>query len=149
MIAPSILLDRAMKGIYVHYLRNSYAPTPSSLPSIQFMIGCVKELYMLDVTAAYQHSFVYIRELAMQLRLTLQTGTHHSNSKNSKSNGHVKGSGKKSNDYSNGKALFGWNFVNAVRVWAQLIGSNDNTGGQQELSSLIYPLVQITLGAIR
>ena len=39
-----------------------------SLPVLTFMGNCVVELYGVDPTASYQHAFVYVRQLALNLR---------------------------------------------------------------------------------
>lgn len=47
----------------------------TKLQHIQFLGNCVTELFRVDLPAAYQHAFVFIRQLAMILRdaLTMKT----------------------------------------------------------------------------
>ena len=45
------------------------------------MRNCVTELYSMDTVTAYQHAFVYIRQLAIHIRnaMTSMTETEYSN----------------------------------------------------------------------
>ncbi|KAI5016659.1 hypothetical protein ZWY2020_006510 [Hordeum vulgare] len=64
-------LDTCLKGIYKAYLVNcklSKSISGSKLQHIQFLGNCVKELYIVDPQSAYQHAFVFIRQLAVILR---------------------------------------------------------------------------------
>lgn len=47
----------------------------TKLQHIHFLGNCVTELFGVDLPAAYQHAFVFIRQLAMILRdaLTMKT----------------------------------------------------------------------------
>lgn len=47
----------------------------TKLQHIHFLGNCVSELFGVDLPAAYQHAFVFIRQLAMILRdaLTMKT----------------------------------------------------------------------------
>jgi len=92
------------------------------MPTINFMLNSVVELYSLDMSASYQHAFVYIRQLAIHLRNSLQVKTKDSH-----------------------KAVYNWQFVNCLKLWAQLISQYGNTPSS-ELYLLVYPLVQICIG---
>ena len=64
-------LDTCLKGIYKAYLVNcklSKSISVSKLQHIQFLGNCVRELYSLDPQNAYQHAFVFIRQLGVILR---------------------------------------------------------------------------------
>lgn len=65
---PYPFIAATLKGIYLAYVRNARFSTPQSAPTLQFLENCVVELYGLDAVAAYQHAFVYIRQLAVHLR---------------------------------------------------------------------------------
>lgn len=53
-------------------LRSSKATNAHSLPGINLMKNTAVELYMLDPATSYQHSFGYIRQLAVTLRNSLK-----------------------------------------------------------------------------
>lgn len=64
-------LDTCLKGIYKAYLVNcklSKSISGSKQQHIQFLGNCVRELYSLDPQSAYQHAFVFIRQLGVILR---------------------------------------------------------------------------------
>lgn len=66
--APDPMLDYALKGTYLTYVRGCKFLNGQSLPIVNFMSNCVMEIYSLDFVASYQHAFVYIRQLAIHLR---------------------------------------------------------------------------------
>jgi len=76
----------------------------------------------LDFNAAYQHAFVYIRELAVQLRAALQTKAKESYQK-----------------------VYTWPYVHSLRIWGRLVSEFPQ---QKELQPLIYPITQIIFGVI-
>lgn len=64
-------LDVCLKGVYKAYVLNcklSKSISRSKLQHIQFLGNCVAELYGINPLAAYQHIFMYIRQLAVVLR---------------------------------------------------------------------------------
>ena len=65
---------------------------------------CVVELYSMDPVAAYQHGFVYIRQLAVELRqaITKKTKTVF-------------------------QRIYNWQFVNCVQLWGALVIAHANT----------------------
>lgn len=68
-------VDECFKGIYKAYVLNCQFVNATKLQHIQFLGNCVTELLGVDLPAAYQHAFVFIRQLAMILReaLTMKT----------------------------------------------------------------------------
>lgn len=47
----------------------------AKLQHVQFLGNCVIELYGVDLPTAYQHAFIFIRQLAMILREALNAKT--------------------------------------------------------------------------
>ncbi|KAH9307991.1 hypothetical protein KI387_035902, partial [Taxus chinensis] len=68
-------LEACLKGIYKVYVANCKFVNSAKLQQIQFLGNCVVELYGVDLASAYQHAFVFIRQLAMILRnaITMKT----------------------------------------------------------------------------
>lgn len=68
-------LDECYKGMYKAYVLNCQFVNATKLQHIQFLGNCVIELFRVDLSTAYQHAFVFIRQLAMILREALNTRT--------------------------------------------------------------------------
>ena len=62
------MLDVALRNMYLNYVANAKFIVPSTLPNVYFMQRSLVELYGLDSAVAYQHGFLYTRQLAIQLR---------------------------------------------------------------------------------
>ena len=90
-----------------------------------FMAQCVIELFGLDLNVAYEHAFVYIRQLAIHLRNAIQ----------------------KTSDAAT-RQVYSWQYVNCLRLWAQALCALAKPA-DSPLRQLAYPLVQICLGTAR
>lgn len=80
------------------------------------------ELIKMDVATGYQMCFVYIRQLAVNLR-NAHTTKNRSDAR---------------------KSVTSWQFLRSVQLWNQLLLSGDSS-----LKPLVYPLVQICLSCIK
>lgn len=69
------LLESALRGIYLSYVRNSGFVSAQSLPTILFMAHSVVELFSLEPVSSYQYAFIYIRQLAIHLRNAITSKT--------------------------------------------------------------------------
>lgn len=116
-------LDMVLKSMYMTYVTNCKFMSKNTLPEINFMRRSLTELLTLDINVSYQHVFLYIRQLAIHLRSAV---TIH----------------KKENI----QAVYNWQFVNSIHLWANLLTVTCN---KPQLQPLIYPLVQIAIGMIK
>ncbi|KAG4099925.1 Noc2-domain-containing protein [Neocallimastix lanati (nom. inval.)] len=129
-LCSSQLMNISLKGIYLAFVRNCKATSIHTWTIINFMMNCVVELYGLDFVASYQTAFVYIRQLAIQLRNAIIL--------------------KKKESF---RIVYNWQYVHCLRLWSRLVTTYcDYTTGTDEtenlLFSLIYPITQITIGTI-
>ena len=67
----SRLTDLALKNIYLTHIRNAKFVNDVTASTIAMRRNCVVELFLLRPESSYQQIFVYIRQLAVQLRLAL------------------------------------------------------------------------------
>lgn len=116
-------LDECFKGIYKTYVMNCHFVNAVKLQHIQFLGNCVTELLRVDLPTAYQHAFVFIRQLAMLLRDALNVKTKESFRK-----------------------VYEWKFMNCLELWTGVICAY---GSEPDLKPLAYPLTQIISGVSR
>lgn len=101
---------------------NAKVMNEQSRPAVAMMAKCIVELLGTDLVAAYQHAFVYIRQLAIHLRNAIKN--------------------KSKDAYA---AVFNWQYMNCLMVWAAVISTYP---GENQLQPLMYPLVQIIIGTV-
>lgn len=118
-------------------LRNT---TPHTLPSLSLMKNTASELYQLAPSLSYQHAFGFIRMLAVHLRNVVRSST----------------TGKAGDNQQAFKAVYNWQYVHCIDFWSQVLAGaasvenqKANAGLESPLKPLVYPLVQIALGAVR
>lgn len=104
------------------FVRNCKFTLPSTQPRIRFMQNCLVELLSIDPPTAYQHAFVYIRQLAVHLR-----SAYASHRKDSQ------------------QAVYNWQYVHCLDLWAMLLGQRKE---EETLKPLLYPLIQTAIGTI-
>jgi nucleolar complex protein 2 len=118
----SMYQSAVFKGLFLSLVRTSHKYTIHTLPVIGFLMSSVVNLYATDIEAAYQHAYVYIRQLAVHLRAALQEQSQH-----------------------NVRAVFNWQFLNALRCWGLVVSTYHTP---QQLGPLIHPVVQIATGLL-
>ncbi|KAI3710849.1 hypothetical protein L2E82_40643 [Cichorium intybus] len=116
-------IDECFKGIYKAYVLNCHFVNPTKLQHVQFLGNCVNELYRVDLPSAYQHAFVFIRQLAMILREALAT--------------------KRKEIF---RKVYEWKYMNCLQLWT---GAVCAYGSEADFKPLAYPLTQIISGVVR
>ncbi|KAL5718953.1 Nucleolar Complex 2 protein [Ranunculus cassubicifolius] len=116
-------IDDCFKGIYKAYILNAQFMNASKLQHIEFLGNCVIELYGVDLSTAYQHAFVFIRQLAMILKEALTMKTKESFRK-----------------------VYEWKFMNCLELWTGAICAYSS---EADFRPLAYPLTQIISGVAR
>ncbi|KAL7542427.1 hypothetical protein ACHAXR_011768 [Thalassiosira sp. AJA248-18] len=156
---PYPYIESILKYTYLSYAQRSKFGTASNvssvLPTLTFMGNCIVELYTLDYASAYQHVFVYVRQLALLLRSAMMKGTEETRG-----------------------VVVCWQFVHCLKLWVAVLcaaatnsGNGGGSGGNGAviaansttklgggankdeeanlLHSLVYPLTEIILGVCR
>ncbi|KAL1808677.1 hypothetical protein ACET3Z_025667 [Daucus carota] len=116
-------VDDCFKGIYKAYVLNCQFVNAKKLQHIQFLGNCVIEIFRVDLSAAYQHAFLFIRQLAMILKEALTMKTKESFRK-----------------------VYEWKYINCLELWTGAICAYSS---EAEFSPLAYPLTQIISGVAR
>jgi nucleolar complex protein 2 len=123
---PYPFIEECMKKTYHAYAgRAKFAASSSmaSLPTLTFMGNCIVELYSLDYHSAYQHAFVYIRQLALLLRSAMQN---------------------KSTD-----GVYCWQYLYSLKLWVAVLSASAPAEDGAAMRSLVYPLAEVVLGTAR
>lgn len=117
------ILETLFKTMYIKYVENSKFLSPSTMAGINFMRHSLVEIYNLDNNLAYNHAFLYIRQLAIHLRnaMTLKKKEHF-------------------------QSVYNWQFINSLRFWSDLVMRSKK---DSMLHTLLYPLVQIITATIQ
>ncbi|KAJ8545041.1 hypothetical protein K7X08_017624 [Anisodus acutangulus] len=136
-------IDECFRGMYKAYLLNCQFMSASKLQHIQFLGNCFVELLRVDLPNAYQHAFVFIRQLAMILR------DAHGSTKTKKSSQKANQSSKEAHN-TKGKESFlkvyQWKYIHCLELWTAAICAYSS---EPEFMPLAYPLTQIISGAAR
>lgn len=116
-------IDECFKGIYKSYVLNCHFVNANKLQHVQFLGNCVNELFRVDLPSAYQHAFVFIRQLAMILREAFAT--------------------KRKEIF---RKVYEWKYMNCLQLWTGAICAY---GSEADFKPLAYPLTQIISGVVR
>lgn len=136
-------LDECFKGMYKAYVMNCQNVNATKLQHMQFLGNCVIELLGVDLPAAYQHAFSFIRQLAMVLQDALSMKTDKAPSTSDAKKGKAQPSMKRKEVF---RKVYNWKFINCLELWTGAICAYSS---EADLRPLAYPLTQIISGASR
>ncbi|CAE6529506.1 unnamed protein product [Rhizoctonia solani] len=117
--ADEAVVELVMKNTYLTLLRSSKSTSAHTLPSLTLMKNSASELFRQQA-GGYTVAFGYIRQLAVHLRESTKVKTKEAY-----------------------KQVYNWQFVHCVDFWSLVLAR-----GEEELQPLVYPLVQVGLGAV-
>lgn len=134
VISDASLREAVLKTTYQGLVKGSRITNMHTLPAINLMKNSAAELWGLDANIGYTTGFTYIRQLAVHLRTSITHPTKDSY-----------------------KTIYNWQYVHSLDFWSRVLSSHCSTASNPHLKTphasplhpLIYPLVQITLGALR
>jgi len=135
VISDTSLREAVLKSTYQGLIRGSRTTTVHTLSGINLMKNSAAELWGLDPSLAYTTSFTYIRQLAIHLRTSITHPTKDSY-----------------------KTIYNWQYIHSLDFWSRVLSTHCSPSANPALKGnasasplhpLIYPLVQITLGALR
>ncbi|KAL7275838.1 Nucleolar Complex 2 protein [Rhizina undulata] len=128
------LKEMCLKALYAGFVKASRQTSNYTIKGINLMKNSAAEVLGLDGMdkIGYQVGFGYIRQLAIHLRNSITN-----NSKESY------------------KTIYNWQYVHSLDFWSRVLSTHCDglkeaqSGKESPLRPLIYPLVQVMLGAIR
>ncbi|KAH7391232.1 Noc2p family-domain-containing protein [Cadophora sp. MPI-SDFR-AT-0126] len=126
------LREAVLKTVYQGLIRGSRSTTVHTIQGINLMKNSAAELWGIDAGVGYTTGFSFIRQLAIHLRNSITN-----------------------NQQESYKTVYNWQYVHSLDFWSCVLSEHCNpvkeaeNGKESELRSLIYPTVQVTLGAMR
>ena len=134
VISDASLREAVLKTTCQGLVKGSRITNVHTLPGINLMKNSAAELWGLDPNIGYTTGFTYIRKLAVHLRTSITHPTKDSY-----------------------KTIYNWQYTHSLDFWSRVLSTHCSpltnptlkTPSASPLHPLIYPVVQITLGALR
>jgi nucleolar complex protein 2 len=148
VIGDSGLRESVLKATYQGLIKGSRNTTIHTLQGINLMKNSAAELWSIDPVVGYTTGFSFIRQLAIHLR-----GSITNNSKVRQNT--QRGYSIANMNQESYKIVYNWQYVHSLDFWSRVLSSHCDTlkeaeaGKSSPLRPLIYPVVQVTLGAMR
>ncbi|OJD35426.1 ribosome assembly protein noc2 [Diplodia corticola] len=132
VIGDAGIKEATLKAVYQGFVQGSRNTTVHTIAGVNLMKNSAAELWGLDPNMGYTTGFTFIRQLAIHLRTSITN--------------------KSKESY---KTVYNWQYVHSLDFWSRVVSSHCDTmreaesGKESPLRPLIYPIVQVTLGAMR
>ena len=126
------LREAVLKTVYQGLIKGSRSTTVHTIQGINLMKNSAAELWGIDAGVGYATGFTFIRQLAIHLRSSITN-----------------------NQQESYKTVYNWQYVHSLDFWSCVLSEHCSpvkeaeNGKESELRPLIYPTVQVTLGAMR
>ncbi|KAI0546462.1 Noc2p family-domain-containing protein [Xylaria curta] len=132
VIGDKGIREAVLKATYQGLIAGSRVTNVNTVQGINLMKNSAAELWGLDQSIGYTTAYNFIRQLAIHLRNSI---VHNQNE-----------------SY---KHVYNWQYIHSLDFWSYVLSEHCNpireaeAGKESQLRLLIYPLVQVTLGAMR
>ncbi|KAG5922298.1 hypothetical protein E4U42_005518 [Claviceps africana] len=132
MIGDKGIRETVLKAVYQGLVQGCRVTNHNTIQGINLMKNSAAELWGIDPSIGYTTAFTFIRQLAIHLRNSIV------NNKNDSF-----------------RMVYNWQFTHSLDFWSCVLAEHCSplkeaeAGKENQLKLLIYPLVQVTLGAIR
>ncbi|TWU76338.1 Nucleolar Complex 2 protein [Metarhizium rileyi] len=132
VIGDKGIRETVLKATYQGLVQGSRVTNHNTIQGINLMKNSAAELWGVDPVVGYTTAFTFIRQLAIHLRNSIV------NNKNDSF-----------------RMVYNWQFTHSLDFWSRVLAEHCSplkeaeAGKENQLKLLIYPLVQVTLGAMR
>jgi nucleolar complex protein 2 len=132
VIGDAGLREAVLKTVYQGLIKGARNTTIHTIQGINLMKNSAAELWGIDQQVGYTTGFTFIRQLAIHLRSSITN-----------------------NQKESYKTVYNWQYVHSLDFWSCVLSEHCNpeteaeAGKESQLRPLIYPTVQVTLGAMR
>jgi nucleolar complex protein 2 len=132
VISDPSIREAALKEVYQGLIKGARNTTVHNIQGINLMKNTASELWGIDPNVGYTTGFAFIRQLAIHLRSSITNKTKDSY-----------------------KTVYNWQYVHSLDFWSRVVSAHceslreAESGKPSPLRPLIYPIVQVTLGAMR
>jgi nucleolar complex protein 2 len=126
------LREAVLKTVYQGLVKGSRTTSIHTVHGINLMKNSAAELWGIDQDVGYATGFTFIRQLAIHLRSSITN-----------------------NQKESYKTVYNWQYVHSLDFWSCVLSEHCSpmkeaeSGKESQLRLLIYPTVQVTLGAMR
>src|SRR5205814_407056 len=132
VIGDAGIREAVLKATYEGVVKGSRNTSVHTLPGVNLMKNSAAEIWGIDQNVAYTAGFTFIRQLAIHLRSSINDPSKDSY-----------------------KTIYNWQYVHSLDFWSRVLSSHCDAmveakaGRPSALRPLIYPVVQVTIGAMR
>ncbi|KAI9172228.1 Nucleolar complex protein [Paramyrothecium foliicola] len=132
VIGDKGIRELVLKATYQGLVQGCRVTNPNTIQGINLMKNSAAELWGIDPSVGYTTAFTFIRQLAIHLRNSI---VHNKNDAF--------------------RIVYNWQFTHSLDFWSCVLAEHCSpikeaeAGKESQLKLLIYPLVQVTLGAMR
>ncbi|KAF4343089.1 nucleolar complex 2 [Fusarium beomiforme] len=132
VIGDKGIRETVLKAVYQGLIQGCRVTNANTVQGINLMKNSAAELWDIDQAVGYTTAFSFIRQLAIHLRNSI---VHNKNDAF--------------------RIVYNWQYTHSLDFWSCVLAEHCSpmkeaeAGKESQLKLLIYPLVQVTLGAMR